>query len=304
MREMHIKARGKINLGLDVVRKREDGYHEVRMVMQTVSLFDHLTLRRADREEIRIFSKNRTYLPLNENNLAWKAADLLKQEFGWKGGLEITLDKRIPIAAGMAGGSADAAAVLYGVNRMYRLGLSLEGLQERGVRLGADIPYCLMRGTALAEGIGERLTPLPPPPPAFLVIAKPPIGVSTRWVYGHLKADEIREHPDIDGLIGCLKTGDLAGLCKKMGNVLEEVTIPAHPVIGEIRELMRAEGALGAMMSGSGPTVFGIFEKYEEAAACATTLKKTRCARNVFQAGFYPSGGGFIKNTKERKGKV
>lgn len=304
MREMHIKARGKINLGLDVVRRREDGYHEVKMIMQTVGLFDHITLRQDDGEGIRIVSKNRTYLPLNENNLAYKAADLLRKEFGRKDGLLITLDKRIPIAAGMAGGSADAAAVLYGVNRMYRLGLSLEELQERGVLLGADIPYCLMRGTALAEGIGERLTSLPSPPEASLVIAKPNAGVSTKWVYGHLKVDEIREHPDIDGLIDCLKTKDLKELCRKMGNVLEDVTIPAHPVIDEMKRVMLAQGALGAMMSGSGPTVFGIFEEPEEAAACAAALRKTRCARNVFQTSFYPSGNGSVKYAKEREENV
>lgn len=304
MREMHIKARGKINLGLDVVRKREDGYHEVRMIMQTVSLFDHITLRRRDSEGIRILSKSRTYLPLNENNLAYKAADLLRQEFAWEGGLDITLDKRIPIAAGMAGGSADAAAVLYGVNKMYRLGLSLEELQKRGVRLGADIPYCLMRGTALAEGIGERLKPLPPPPAAFLVIAKPSVGVSTKWVYSHLKADEIKEHPDIDGLIECLNEKDLRGLCGKLGNVLEDVTIPAHPVIGEIKQVMLAGGASGALMSGSGPTVFGIFEEAEKAAETAAVLKKMRCARNVFQTGFYPSESGFARHTKEREGEL
>lgn len=304
MREMHIKARGKINLGLDVVRKREDGYHEVRMIMQTVSLFDHITLRCNDRDDIRILSKNRTYLPLNENNLAYKAADLLRQEFGWTGGLDITLDKRIPIAAGMAGGSADAAAVLYGVNKMYRLGLSLEELKKRGVRLGADVPYCLMRGTALAEGIGERLTPLPPPPACSLVIAKPSVGVSTKWVYGHLKADEIETHPDIDGLIGCLKEKDLKGLCRRLGNVLEDVTIPAHPVIGEIKRTMLAEGALGALMSGSGPTVFGIFEAEEEAAACAEVLRQMRCARNVFETKFYPSETRITKHTKEKEAKL
>jgi 4-diphosphocytidyl-2-C-methyl-D-erythritol kinase len=290
MKEMHIKARGKINLGLDVVRRREDGYHEVRMIMQTVSLFDHIVLRRGEGDGIRILSRRKTYLPLNENNLAYKAADLLRQEFGLNDSLDITLDKRIPVAAGMAGGSADAAAVLYGVNRMYRLGLSMEELQKRGVKIGADVPYCLLRGTALAEGIGEILTPLPPAPACHLVIAKPPIGVSTKWVYGHLKANEITDHPDIDGLIRCLENQDLKGLCEKMGNVLEDVTIPAHPVIGEIRQIMLAQGALGARMSGSGPTVFGIFDSPTAAARCADLLKKKRCARDVFQTGFYSAG--------------
>ena len=287
MRELHIKARGKINLGLDVVRRREDGYHEVRMIMQTVSLFDHIVLRRTEGEEIRMQSHRKLYLPMNEHNLAYRAADLLRTEFGIRDGLDIVLDKRIPIAAGMAGGSADAAAVLYGVNRMYRLGLSEEELRERGVKLGADVPYCLMRGTALAEGIGEILTPLLPAPNCHVVIAKPPISVSTKWVYGNLNADELTEHPDIDGLIACIREQDLRGLCDKMGNVLETVTIPAHPAIGEIKEMMRNAGAAGAMMSGSGPTVFGLFEDPAAAARCVDEIRKKRCAREVFQTGFY-----------------
>lgn len=287
MREMHIKARGKINLGLDVVRKREDGYHEVRMVMQTVNLFDHIMLRRNGEEGIQMRSRRKTYLPMNENNLAYKAADLLRQEFGLTDGLEIVLDKRIPVAAGMAGGSADAAAVLYGVNRMYGLGLSMKELQKRGVKLGADIPYCLMRGTALAEGIGEILSPLPAAPHCHVVIAKPPINVSTKWVYGTLRANELTEHPDIDGLIDCLREQDLQGLCDKMGNVLETVTIPAHPVIGEIKKLMMEQGAVGSMMSGSGPTVFGLFSDKEAAARCVEAIKKKKFAREVFLTGFY-----------------
>ncbi len=287
MREMHIKARGKINLGLDVVRRREDGYHEVRMIMQTVSVFDHIVLRRREGEGIRMQSRRKTYLPMNENNLAYKAADLLRSEFGLTDGLDIMLDKRIPVAAGMAGGSADAAAVLYGVNRMYRLGLTMEELQARGVKLGADIPYCLMRGTALAEGIGEVLSPLPAPPKCHVVIAKPPISVSTKWVYTNLRANELAEHPDIDGQIECLRKQDLHGLCEKMGNVLETVTIPAHPIIAEIKQIMCDQGAVGAMMSGSGPTVFGLFEELQAAERCVQELKRQRKAREVFRTGFY-----------------
>lgn len=287
MREMHIKARGKINLGLDVVRRREDGYHEVRMIMQTVSVFDHIVLRRHDGEGIRMQSRRKTYLPMNENNLAYKAADLLRSEFGLTDGLDIILDKRIPVAAGMAGGSADAAAVLYGVNRMYRLGLNMEELQARGVKLGADIPYCLMRGTALAEGIGEVLTPLPAPPKCHVVIAKPPISVSTKWVYTNLRANELEEHPDIDGQLEALREQDLKKLCDKMGNVLETVTIPAHPIIAEIKQNMMAHGAVGAMMSGSGPTVFGLFEDLQAAQNCVQDLKRQRKAREVFCTGFY-----------------
>lgn len=188
MYEMRLRAYAKINLGLDVLRRREDGYHEVQMVMQTVGLHDNIMLKKLKTPGIRI-NTNLFYLPNNENNLAYKAAKLLMDEFQLPGGLFIDLQKRIPVAAGMAGGSSDAAAVLYGVNQMYRLKLSKEELMQRGVKLGADIPYCLLRGTALAEGIGERLTPLPPMPACHVLIAKPPISVSTKFVYENLKLE-------------------------------------------------------------------------------------------------------------------
>lgn len=227
IKHLGLRAYGKINLGLDVVRKREDGYHEVRMVMQTVGVYDRIDLDRKKRAGITV-ETNLYYLPNNENNLAYRAAKLLMDEFGIREGLHIKLAKYIPVAAGMAGGSSDAAAVLFGVNKMFDLGLSREELMERGVKIGADVPYCLLRGTALSEGIGEILTPLPPMPQCRVLIAKPGVSVSTKWVYDNLRANELKqeEHPDIDGMAEAIRRRDLAGVASRMGNVLEKVTIP------------------------------------------------------------------------------
>ena len=272
IKHLGLKAYGKINLGLDVVRKREDGYHEVRMIMQTVRVYDQIDLDRSEKPGIRL-STNLYYLPENENNLGYRAARLLMEEFGVKEGLEIRMKKFIPVAAGMAGGSSDAAAVLFGVNKMFSLGLTMEQLMERGVKLGADVPYCVMRGTALSEGIGEILTPLPPMPQCQILIAKPPISVSTKFVYENLKLPLLgaEAHPDIDGIREAIVKRDIYGIAGRMGNILETVTIPAHPVIRQIKERMLELGAVNALMSGSGPTVFGLFvnpaaaeEAYEE----------------------------------------
>ena len=281
MREIKLKARAKINLGLDVVRKREDGYHEVRMIMQMINLYDKITLRQRTEPGITV-STNLSYLPVNEDNLVYRAAKLLMDEFQVDGGLEIELQKYIPVAAGMAGGSTDAAAVMVGVNRIFQLGLNKKQLMERGVKIGADVPFCIMRGTALAEGIGEELTPLPAMPHCSLVIAKPKIHVSTKFVYGNLKVRELTEHPDIDGQVQALRENDLEQLVARMGNVLETVTIPAYPVIDEIKHTMMKYGAMGAMMSGSGPTVFGIFEKEDKAQEVCRLLKKEKAAKQVY----------------------
>ena len=281
MKELKLKARAKINLGLDVLRKREDGYHELRMIMQTIQLCDDLILTRKAEAGITV-TTNSDQLPVNEDNLVYRAAKLLMEEAGMKEGISIHLEKRIPIAAGMAGGSADAAAVLVGVNQMFDLGLTKTELMQRGVKLGADIPYCIMRGTALSEGIGEILTPLPPMPKCSIVIAKPEAEVSTGFVYGNLKANELTSHPDIDGQVEALKNGDLDGIVSRMGNVLETVTIPAYPVIEQIKEIMKAEGADGAMMSGSGPTVFGIFRDETKAQKAFSVLKQGDLAKYVF----------------------
>ena len=281
MREIKLKAMAKINLGLDVVRKREDGYHEVRMIMQTIRMYDQIMLTEQKETGIKV-KTNVSFLPVNEDNLVYKAAKLLMDEFQVTSGVEIDLRKFIPTAAGMGGGSSDAAAVLVGVNRMFKLGLSKQQLMERSVAIGADVPFCVLRGTALAEGIGEVLTPLPPLPKCFVLIAKPPINVSTKFVYTNLRANELTWHPDIDGQIQALRDGDLEEVCRKMGNVLENVTIPAYPIISTIKEKMLQCGAVNAMMSGSGPTVFGIFSEREQAEKAAELLREEEIIRQVF----------------------
>lgn len=281
MKELKLKAMAKINLGLDVLRKREDGYHDLRMIMQTIRLYDRIHLTVTETPGIRV-KTNLSFLPVNEDNLVYRAAKLLMEEFDIKKGLFINLEKHIPVAAGLAGGSSDAAAVLVGVNRIFKLGLSQEDLMERGVKLGADVPYCIMRGTALAEGIGEKLTALPAMPPCHVLIAKPKIHVSTKFVYGNLKANELQEHPNIDAQLEALKKGDLYELTAHMGNVLETVTIPAYPVIEEIKTEMKQMGAVNAMMSGSGPTVFGIFDDKAKARKAYEKLKKGSIAKQVY----------------------
>ena len=281
MNQIELRALAKINLGLDVLGKRADGYHDVRMIMQSVYLYDTVRLEKRKKTGIEVRT-NLGYLPVGEGNIAWKAARLLVEEFGIDAGIRITLDKHIPVAAGLAGGSSDAAAVLFGMNRMFGLRLNLEELKQRGVKLGADVPYCIMRGTVLAEGIGEELRPLPAMPKCTVLIAKPPVSVSTRGVYEALDAKKIVSHPDIDGIIEGLEKKDLRKIASSMGNVLEEVTIPRYPVIEEIKAEMTACGALGAMMSGSGPTVFGLFENWKAAKEAQRKIREKALAKQVY----------------------
>ncbi len=283
---MRLKARAKINLALDVCGVRPDGYHEVRMVMQSIGLYDGIELKRTVKPGIHV-SSNIPYFATSETNLAYRAAKLLMDEFPVEGGISIYLYKYIPVSAGLAGGSADAAAVLYGVNRIFRLDLSLEELCKRGVTLGADVPFCLMRGTVLAEGIGEKLTRQSACPDCFLIIAKPPINVSTKMVYQAIDETHVETHPDIDGMIAAIDKGDLNGVIARMGNVMENVTIPMYPVIDEIKKSLMENGALGAMMSGSGPTVFGMFETEEKAGAAFSELKKSHLAAQVYLTNMY-----------------
>ena len=282
MDKIQLKALAKINLGLDVLRRREDGYHEVKMIMQTIGLHDDLEIRKTKTPGIQV-KTNLYYLPTNENNLVYKAAKLLMNEFQIQDGVSIQLKKRIPVAAGMAGGSSDGAAVLWGINQMYGLGLSMQALMERGVRLGADVPYCIQRGTALAEGIGEKLSVLPPMPKCTILIAKPGISVSTKFVYENLHANDLKpeQHPDVDSMIEAMRQKDLGLLCSRMGNVLETVTIPAYPVINEIKRTMMDNGAIGSMMSGSGPTVFGIFDSPAAAKQAVKAVRATKLAKQI-----------------------
>lgn len=278
---IHVKALAKINLGLDVTGTREDGYHLVRMIMQTVDLFDWVTIKKSDRSDIAL-ETNLNFLPTDEHNIAYQAAKLLKQDFSQIGGVEIRIHKCIPVAAGMAGGSTDAAAVLYGINKLYHLGIPMQRLMEYGLKLGADVPFCLFRGTALAEGIGERLTRLAPMPDCSILIAKPPMSVSTRLVYQSLDALKEPPHPPVDAQIRDLEAQDLRALVMHMGNVLEHVTVPMHPQIEQIKEMMRAQGALAAMMSGSGPTVFGIFTEESKAYEVKEQIRDSGLARQVY----------------------
>lgn len=280
MDKIKLKALGKINLGLDVLGRRPNGYHDVRMVMQTVYLYDQILLEKTDKEGISL-ETNLFYLPVNENNLAYRAAKMLIDEFAIKEGVHISLEKHITVAAGMAGGSSNAAAVLYGMNRLFQLGLTDQELMDRGVQLGADVPYCIMRGTVLAEGIGEKLTPLPAMPKCHVLLAKPPISVSTQKVYEKLDAQEVTEHPDIDGILLGLQTGDLEKITSSMGNVLENVTITEYPQIERIKDVMKEEGALNAMMSGSGPTVFGIYDDKMLARRAAARIREEQLAKQV-----------------------
>ena len=284
--DISLKALAKINLGLDVVRRREDGYHEVRMIMQTIHLYDRLDIKRTKESGIQI-QTNLSFLPVNENNLIYKAAKLLMDEFSITDGVSVKLDKRIPVAAGMAGGSTDAAAMLFGMNRLFSLGLTKRQLMERGVQIGADVPYCIMRGTALAEGIGEELSQLPPMVKCPVLIAKPSISVSTKFVYQNLKLDDTTVHPDIDLLIEDIKAKNLHDIAVHMGNVLETVTIPNYPVIDEIKKHMLSHGAVGAMMSGSGPTVFGLFDDEATAKKAYKAMRSSHLARQVYLTSVY-----------------
>lgn len=281
MDSIRLKARAKINLGLDVLGKRDNGYHDVRMIMQTIGIYDRVIISKIAEDDIRIKS-NLYFLPVNENNLMYKAASLLKERCGYSGGVEIDLNKFIPVSAGLAGGSTDAAATLFGINRLFELSLSTKELMEIGVEIGADVPYCIMRGTALAEGIGEKLTRLNPLPRCWILIAKPPINVSTKLVYESLDMNGVDKHPDIDGIIAAIDRQDIAGVCSCMGNVLENVTVPLYPVIDSIKKDMMEHGAINAMMSGSGPTVFGIFPDEKTTLDCQTFLKKKGEARQVY----------------------
>lgn len=286
MNIIRLKAYAKINLGLDVVRKRVDGYHEVRMIMQTIGLYDKVALSRMNNTGISLRT-NLHYLPTDENNLVYKAVSLIKKEYNISQGVLIHLEKKIPVAAGMAGGSTDAAAALYGMNRLFQLKIPHDDLMALGLRLGADVPYCLLRGTALSEGIGEELTPLPPFPHCYVLIVKPGINVSTKYVYENLRLNESTIHPDIDGIIESIKGKNLYGACEKFGNVLESVTVKDYPIIEEIKTAMRNTGCVTTLMSGSGPTVFGLYDDRKKAERAFYQFKVSNLGKQVFLTNLY-----------------
>ena len=280
METLKLNAYAKINLGLDVIGRLPNGYHEVKMIMQSVGICDELTFEKQP-SGITVTTDSGE-LPTDENNLIYRAAKLLLDTCSVKEGVRIHLTKRIPIAAGMAGGSTDAAATLKAVNQLFRFGKTKEELMELGVKIGADVPYCILGGTALAEGIGERLTPLPPMPDCHLLVAKPDINVSTKYVYTTLDAAPILFHPDIDGMTAAIFAGDLTGITARLGNVLETVTVPAHPIISKIKEKFLELGSDGVLMSGSGPTVFGIFSDKTAAEKAYASMKQSSLAGQVF----------------------
>ncbi len=280
METLKLNAYAKINLGLDVIGRLPNGYHEVKMIMQSVGICDELTFEKQP-SGITVTTDSGE-LPTDENNLIYRAAKLLLDTCAVKEGVRIHLTKRIPIAAGMAGGSTDAAATLKAVNQLFRFGKTKEELMELGVKIGADVPYCILGGTALAEGIGERLTPLPPMPDCHLLVAKPDINVSTKYVYTTLDAAPILFHPDIDGMTAAIFAGDLTGITARLGNVLETVTVPAHPIISKIKEKFLELGSDGVLMSGSGPTVFGIFSDKTTAEKAYASMKQSSLAGQVF----------------------
>lgn len=279
------KAYAKINLGLDVIKKRPDGYHEVKMVMQTVDLYDVLLVSKKEEDTITI-STQREDIPVNEDNLIYKAVKLMKEVYGFPGGVHVELVKNIPIAAGMAGGSTDAAAAMRAINDLFELNRPLKELEGHAVKIGADVPYCIQGGTVLSEGIGELLTDLPNAPQCILLIAKPDIMVSTKYVYENLNLPNIQKHPDIDAIVNAIKEGDVQGMIEPMDNVLASVTEEKYGIIKEIKQTMEKNGAIKALMSGSGPTVFGIFETMVQAATAFDAIKEKGMAREIFISKF------------------
>ena len=279
------KAYAKINLGLDVLRRRPDGYHDVKMVMQTVDLYDVLSVSKKEEDTITISTKNEE-LPVNEDNLIYKAVKLMKDTYGITGGVHVDLVKNIPIAAGMAGGSTDAAAAMRAVNKLFDLNRPMKELEAHAVKIGADVPYCIQGGTVLSEGIGELLTDLPDAPQCILLIAKPDISVSTKYVYENLNLPTLEKHPDIDAMVNAIKEGDVQRMLEPMDNVLASVTETKYGIIKEIKQSMEKSGAIKAMMSGSGPTVFGIFETMVQAAGAYDAIKEKGMARDIFISKF------------------
>ncbi len=278
------KAYAKINLGLDVTGKRDDGYHIVRMIMQNVDLYDTLVFEDNDSGEIHLTASS-DKIPTDDRNLICKVARQLRETYGVSKGADIHLEKRIPVAAGMAGGSTDGAAAYVALNELWGLGLDKKKLCELAVKLGADIPYCIIGGTALAEGIGEELTTIADMPDCYILIAKPAIDVSTGWVYTELDSKEIVEHPDIDGIRRAIEDGDLNKMCELIGNVLEPVTAGKYSEIGEIESIMENNGAIRAFMTGSGPTVFGIYADEAKAKDSFNAVKESGLAPELFLSG-------------------
>jgi 4-diphosphocytidyl-2-C-methyl-D-erythritol kinase len=281
-----LRARAKINLALDVVRKREDGYHDLEMIMQTIDLYDKISIKKIVSNKI-IIRTNVKGLPVNESNIVYKAAKLLIDKFSISNGVYIYIEKHIPIGSGMAGGSTDAAATLKGMNTLFDLNLSVEELMSLGLTLGADVPYCILGGTALAKGVGEQLTQLEDMKSCFVLIAKPWISVSTKLVFTNLNINDIKVHPDVAGMVEAINDKDYSGVISRLGNVLELVTIAKYPIIGDIKHKLNCLGADGVLMSGSGSTVFGLFTDKAVAHKAYTAMRNDNKAKTVYLTKLY-----------------
>lgn len=275
MKTLTRNAYAKVNLALDVLRRREDGYHDVCMIMQNLSLYDTLTFTVEEADTLTItLACDKAFVSCDARNLIYKAIALMGETYHLTGHVHVELVKRIPVEAGMAGGSTDCAAAFHAMRELYGLDVSDQELMKLGVKLGADVPYCIMAKTALSEGIGEVLTEVAPLPDCFVVVAKPTISVSTKMVYENLHANELQHHPDVAGMVDALKQGDLSGVASRMENVLETVTTKLYPQIEEIKQTMKESGAENAIMSGSGPTVFGLYTEKATAEQAAEKIRQ------------------------------
>ncbi|WP_300382586.1 4-(cytidine 5'-diphospho)-2-C-methyl-D-erythritol kinase [Clostridium sp.] len=272
---MRIKAYAKINLSLDIVEKRDDGYHLLEMIMQTIDIYDEITIEKQNKDIT--IKCNKSYVPTNEKNLAYKAAKLFMEEYGIKGGVNIYIKKNIPVCAGLAGGSTDGAAVLKIMNRLFNVNASTKELMEIGLKLGADVPYCINGGTALCKGIGEEITELKNFKDKILVVVKPPFGVSTKSVYQEFNIEKAKSHPDTYNIIKYIEEDNLKLVCDNMKNLLENITLKKYKSLIRIKEEMRYLGALGSMMSGSGPTIFAFFDDMQKAQRCFEKMKESYC---------------------------
>lgn len=297
MNKLVKKAYAKVNLALDVIRKREDGYHDVCMIMQNLDLYDTLTFTvenintpqktcsseaNSDNQPQITITTNKEGIPTDERNLIYKAIQLMFDKYDIKAKIHVNLEKNIPVEAGMAGGSTDCAATLHAVNELFNLNLDTQTLMELGVKLGADVPFCVLAKTALSEGIGEVLTPITGLFNCYVLVVKPPIGVSTATVYKNLKINELDHHPDVPGMVVALTLGDLEQISSRMENVLESVTVNLHPEIEQLKTIMKENGALNAIMSGSGPTVFGLFTSKELAENAASVIRERTSYKEIF----------------------
>lgn len=296
MKTFSTKAYAKVNLALDVLRRREDGYHDVRMIMQNLDIYDELEFTiedgwtkigdslysESEKSYEIVLVSNREDIPTDNRNLVYKAIAMMFDKYGISASIKVNLKKNIPVEAGMAGGSTDCAAALRAVNELFDLNLTLQELMDIGVKLGADVPYCVMGRTALSEGIGEVLTPIDKLDDCIVLVVKPPVNVSTKMVYTNLKANELEHHPDIDGMITALKNSDLQGVADRMENVLETVTAKLYPEIEVIKSSMKDNGALNSIMSGSGPTVFGLFDSIKLANEAAEYICEKGYSKEIF----------------------